>query len=280
VYLTRLTTSPGKLYKPHMSLKASALVIPVIFLIAGWANAQNAPEMRRPLFLNNRPYEDPSVIDITEVDKQYAKAAVQEYDKGVEDARKGDHAGAIAHLQAAIRIEPGFFNAHNSLAILHHRLRQYREAVKEYEEAQRINPRSAAPFMNLGSLHIEEAVTIAREEPSASRGLLNEALKNLNEAARLQPSAPMGQYLVGVVYFLTAFYEEAEAYFKKAVENGGGRLPRAHLALADVYMRIQEWDNVVVQLDAYLEEAPFASNREWIRSVRNDTAKRVELSRQ
>jgi tetratricopeptide (TPR) repeat protein len=264
-----------------MSLKASVLAIPVILLMAGWAAAQdagNAVNERRPLFISNRPNDDPSVIDITEITEQYAKAAVEEYEKALSDARKGDRAGALAHLQAAIKIEPNFFNAHNSLAILYHRTKQYRDAEKEYHVAQKLNPRSVATFVNLGSLHIEEALANAIENPTGSRGMLNAALKSLQEGLRVQPTSAPAQYLVGVVYYLTSFFEEAEMHFKKAVEYSGDGMIIARLALADVYLRIQEWENVVVQLDAYLQRNPLGRNREVIRSVRDDAAKKAQSS--
>ena len=53
----------------------------------------------------------------------------------------------------------------------------------------------------------------------------------------------------------------------------------AHLALADIYVRLQEWDSVVVQLDEYLERVPFASNRIQIRAVREAASKNWEPPR-
>jgi tetratricopeptide (TPR) repeat protein len=267
-----------------MSLKASVRAIPVILLMAGWADAQDpviTVNERRPVFINTRTTnEDPSVIDITEITQQYAKAAVEEYEKALGDARKGDRAAALARLQAAIKIEPTFFNARNSLAILYHQMKQYRDAEKEYLEAQRLNPRAVATFVNLAGMRIEEALGYATENPMASRGILNDALKSLHEGLRVEPRSVQAQYLVGVVYYMTSFFEEAETHFKKALEYSGDRMLFARLALADVYIRIQEWDNVVVQLDAYLQRNPFGQNRELIRSVRDDAAKKAETSSQ
>jgi len=237
-----------------------------------------AQDEKRPLFLDNRPAEDPSVIDITEIDKQYSKAALQEYEKGLDDARKGDRAGALLHLEAAIRIEPGFFNAHNSLAILYHRMKQYPDAEREYREAQKLNPRSAAPLVNIGSVYIEQALDSPAGDSKASRVLLNEALESLNEAVKIQPASAVAEHLIGVVYYVTAFFEEAEMHFKNALEFSGGRLVLSRLALADIYVRIQEWENVVAQLDAYLEAVPFGASRRSIRSIRDDAAKKLEVA--
>jgi len=247
----------------------------MILLMAGSAAAQAE---KKPLFLNNRPAEDPSVIDITEIDKQYSKAAVQEYEKGLDDAKKGDRPGALLHLEAAIRIEPAFFNAHNSLAILYHGMKQYPDAEKEYREAQKLNPRSAAPLVNIGSLYIEQALENAAGDSTASRVLLNDALENLNAAFRIQPSSAVAEHLTGVVYYMTNFFEESETHFKKALEFSEGRLVLSRLALADIYIRIQEWDNVVVQLNAYLEAVPFGANRALIRSVRDEAARKLEVA--
>ena len=182
-----------------MSLRASAFVISMVLLMTGSAGAQAE---KRPLFLDNRSSEDPSVIDITEIDKQYSKAALQEYEKGLDDARKGDRQGALLHLEAAIRIEPSFFNAHNSLAILYHRMKQYPDAEREYREAQKLNPRSAAPLVNIGSVYIEQALESPAGDSTASRVLLNEALESLNEAVKIQPASSVAEHLIGVVYYV------------------------------------------------------------------------------
>jgi Flp pilus assembly protein TadD len=250
-------------------------MIAVILLMAARAGAQDE---KRPLFLDNRPAEDPSVIDITEIDKQYSKAAVQEYEKGLAAARKGDRPAAQVHLEAAIRIEPSFFNAHNSLAVLYHRMKRYSDAEREYGEARKLNPRSAAPLINIGSLYIEQALEKAVNDATASRTLLNEALESLSEALKVQPTSPAAEYLTGVVYYLTQFFEEAEMHFKKSLDFSDGRLVLSRLALADIYVRIQEWENVLVELDAYLKAVPFGMNREVIRSVRNEVAKKLEVA--
>jgi len=258
-----------------MLFKATATPA-LIFLLSATAVAQRSA----PLFLDSRSGEDPAVIDVTEITGQYSKLAIEEYEKGIAEGRKGNRAAAREHLESAIRIEPGFFNAHNSLAVLFHRTSQYRDAEREYREAARLNPRSVAPYINIASMFVEEAFVTGATDPKGSRSRLNDALGSFNKALEIQPGAPLALYGTGVVYYVTGFYEESESYFKKALDSGDPRVVLAHLALADMYLRLQEWDNVVVQLDQYLERVPFASNRVKIRGVRNAAFEKLESSSQ
>ena len=225
-----------------------------------------------------RPGEDPFLIDVTEMSQRYPKPAVREYQKAMEEARKGKRAKAIAHLEKAISLAPDFFSAHNSLGVLYQKMERYRDAEREYNEAHKLNLRSAAPLVNLGSLHIEESLLHGGGDSPAGHRMLNQALTSLNAALEIQPSSPFGHYLTGVVYHLTKFYEEAIPHFERAVESGAG-MGFARVALANTYIRMQEWENVVLQLDAYLEEHRFASNRPWVRETRALAAQKLkELS--
>lgn len=49
----------------------------------------------------------------------------------------------------------------------------------------------------------------------------------------------------------------------------------SRLALANIYSKTQEWEDVVVQLDGYLRENRFASNRPWIEEARDEAAQRI-----
>jgi tetratricopeptide (TPR) repeat protein len=123
-----------------------------------------------------------------------------------------------------------------------------RTGEHEYGEAQRLNPRSAAPLVNLASLHIQEALSHADADSKAARGMLNDALVSLNKALEIRPGTALAYYYSGVVYYLTFFFEESETYFTKALTSGDRRMVVARLGLANVYIQLQEWDRVVAQL--------------------------------
>jgi tetratricopeptide (TPR) repeat protein len=154
-------------------------------------------------------------------------------------------------------------------------LGRFRDAERQYRAARELNPRSAAPLVSLGGLFIEEAesgtVTDAREV----LGLLNDALSNLQEAMRVQPATPFARYLTGVVYYKTRFYEEAEDQFKRALDTGIN-MGFVNLALANVYVQLQEWEPAIEHLDAYLKIYPWAPNREDVRQARADILRKLQ----
>jgi tetratricopeptide (TPR) repeat protein len=228
-----------------------------------------------PLHLEARPGEDPFLLDVTEMLQQYPTRAVQEYQQGLTEAQKGKRPAAAKHLEEAIRLAPEFFNAHSSLGVLYQKMERYRDAEREYGVAHRLNPRSAAPLVNLGSLHLEESESRGAGNVRTSRGMLNAALACLNEALKIQPSSAFAEYLTGVVYYKTGFYETAEDHLQKALEFDGA-MKFARLGLANVYVAMREWENAVLQLDAYLEENPFASNRPRIKEARANAAQKLK----
>jgi tetratricopeptide (TPR) repeat protein len=240
-------------------------------LTAGLAYGQT----EGPVYLDVRSGEDPLLVDVTEMAQRYPKPAVREYEKATEEARKGKRAAAAAHLEKAIDLAPDFYSAHNNLGVLYQKLERYRDAEREYNEARKLNLRSAAPLVNLASLHIEESLLHGAGDSPLGRALLNDALKSLNAALELQPSSPIGHYLLGVVYQKAKFYEESIPHFERALDSGAG-VGVARLGLANTYLAMQDWENVVLQLDAYLEEYRFASDRPWVKETRSLAARKLK----
>jgi tetratricopeptide (TPR) repeat protein len=229
-----------------------------------------------PIYLDPRAGEDAALVDVAEFIDDYPKRVLQEYEQALEDARRGNAASAISRLEEVIKAVPEFYAAHQNLGILYQRHRRFREAEREYHAARALNPRSAAPLVNLGGLFVDEAGG-SSFQGRVDRSLLNNALEHLQEALKLQPASSLAHYLSGVVYFQTAFYEEAEDHFQQAL-SGGRNMGFVRLAIANVHIRLQEWDAVVIQLDRYLRDHPFARNRDEVRRVRDSAAKKLDSS--
>lgn len=219
--------------------------------------------------------EDVEVVDLSELERSYPSKITDEVKTADKDVREGNYVKALPRLEALVREAPDLYVAHRLLGIVYQKLGRVRDAESEYKTASDLKPLSAAPLVNLGSLYLEEAEASGKQGSGVVRTILNEALGSLNAAVKLKPDAAFAYYLLGVTYYRSAFYEDAEDNLKRAMELAP-TLSHARLALANVYIRIQEWSNAVAQLDAYLATNPKAESRTEVEAVRSKVAQRSQ----
>jgi tetratricopeptide (TPR) repeat protein len=133
----------------------------------------------------------------------------------------------------------------------------------EFKAARDMRPDSAAPLIGLGGLYLQEAQFSEARGPTVVRGILNQALGSLLEAVALNPRAAFGYYLLGVTYHESSLYEDAEDNLIRSMEIEP-RLSIARLALANVYIRIEDWPRALSQINAYLSESQDSPDRRQI----------------
>jgi Flp pilus assembly protein TadD len=103
--------------------------------------------------------------------------AARKYNKeAMKLIQRNDLAGAETKLQAAIKADPFYGPAHNSLGIVYLRQKNYYEAAGQFDKAGSYMPRNAVPRNNMG-LVLEVS------------GKLEGAAKSFEEAAALDPSS-------------------------------------------------------------------------------------------
>ena len=219
--------------------------------------------------------EDLEVVDVSELSKTYPAAIVEKMKVADKEFQAGNFAKAVPPLEEVTRDVPEFYQAHRTLGTAYQKLARYRDAESEFRTASELRQTSAAPLINLASLFLEEADASAGQGSAVVRGILNEALGNLNAALKLKPDAPFAYYLLGVTYYKSAFYEDAEDNLKRSMELAPDLL-QAHLALANVYVKMQEWSNALAQLDAFLEASPRSPLREQVQAMRSRVVTRAQ----
>lgn len=211
--------------------------------------------------------EDTDVIDAAELGKKYPSKVIDELRGAQNDIRDKNYVKAQTRLEVLVQDASDLYDAHKLLGTVYQKQGRYRDAESEFRTAADLRPTSAAPLINLGSLYIEEAEATSSRGTSAARKVLNEALGSLTAAVKLNPSAAFAYYLLGVTYYRSAFYEDAEDNLKRAVELDS-RLTDSRLALTNVYIKMQEWSNAIAQLDAYLATNPRSESRAEVESMR------------
>jgi tetratricopeptide (TPR) repeat protein len=215
--------------------------------------------------------EDRDVIDVSQMKENLPKRAVQDYEKALDEKKKGKIESAIKLLQDAIRLAPNFYHAHNNLGLLYQSSKRYTDAETEYKRSRELNAKNERPLINLGSLYIEEADT-QKDNPEATGQILDQALDALEAAVKLNPRSASAYYLLGSANYKSSFLEEAESAFKKAYDLDPN-LSRIHLVLANIYAREGKWHEVIGNLDAYLKENPKTPDRAKIEEMRDKFVK-------
>jgi predicted Zn-dependent protease len=221
--------------------------------------------------------EDLEVVDLSELERTYPSQLLEEVKAAEKEVREHNFEKALPRLEAIVRDAPDLYFAHRLLGTVYQKLNRPRDAESEYKTAADLKATSAAPLVSLGSLYLQETESNPNLGSAALRTILNQALGSLNAAIKLKPDAAFAHYLRGVTYYRSAFYEDAEENLKMALDLSPALLA-ARLALANVYIKMQEWSNAIAQLDAYLDADPRSPNRAEVEKVRASIAQRSQAS--
>lgn len=129
---------------------------------------------------------------------------------------------AIGHFQTALRLRPGFAEAHANLGIAYERQGRLDEAVAQYEAAIRLSPHQASAHNNLGGIYL-------------ARGRTEEAVRHILAYVRLAPEAYDGYYNLALAYQSLGRKDDALT----ALIRAAGLNPRdadVHAELARLYL--------------------------------------------
>ncbi len=176
------------------------------------------------------------------------------YDNGVEQAKKGDHKGAIEQLNLAIKEYPSFPLAFNELGVQYLKLNQLENADEAFQAALEIAPDAFAALINRGIANFMmkrygEAVPILRK-----------ALKKNDQSA-------VGHYFLGQALANLGLFEDAEKELLATLELGKEEMKEAHRILAIIYTSRGAKKQAADELEAYLKLAPDAPDAEKLKDM-------------
>ncbi len=194
------------------------------------------------------------VVDVDDLSQRYPKKVVDEYEKGRDDLRKGNDAKAIERFQTVVKDAPDFAQAHNALGTAFQKLQRFDDAAKEYLAARDLNPRWAEPLVNLGGMRAQFG------DPARAR-------QELQDALALDASSGMAHYYLGVANYKLLIYPDAEQNLQRSLELSPGFAP-SRIALVNLYVRLQRWQDALSQIDLYLAENRNAPERPQIVALR------------
>ena len=225
---------------------------------------------RNTLLMFYFPAEDPDVVDAAELQGNYPKEVLKDYEKAYEDATNGNILRAVQRLEAIVAKAPGFYGAHARLGMIYQQNGCYADAEAEYAFASKLSPKSAQPLVNLASVQIQAADTV-----DDRMFMIEQALENLKKALSLKPLSSIAHCLSGAAYAKASSYEEAEASFKRAIEFDKDMLA-ARLMLAKIYIMNKNWQGALEHLNVYLDDYPGAPSRSVVKEMRKEAERNLK----
>jgi tetratricopeptide (TPR) repeat protein len=220
-------------------------------------------DQNSPTIAVSFPLDPPDIVDVRALKRDYPREILREFDQARNDIRSGKMDRAAERLKQVVKSAPDFYSARALMGMVFHSSGCYLDAEREYLRAFELNPKSAQPMINLGSLYIEAADARLRDD----RQYIDEAITILKKAIFVQPNSSLAYCLLGSAYFKNESYTAAEESLNKALQRV--RSPAAaHLMLADVYLKQKKWTDAISEIDIYLRENPFGPGRKDIINMR------------
>jgi len=178
---------------------------------------------------------------------------------------------AIAMLEEAVRMAPGYFDARLALGDELAKAGRYAEAIAELERARVLRPDDVRVYQSFGMVLMRQQKYVlaaavfgeaVRLNPNAPLPHMMRAVALIYHANTIKPSASASaaadrQYFLGV----------AEEMLTRASELSGNRLTADHLSLAMFYEMKGDRTRAADELERYLQETPEPKNEEVIRAA-------------
>ncbi len=181
--------------------------------------------------------------------------AFARYNLGKVLAEFGAPGEAIAHYEAALRLEPGWPHVHNNLGSALLELGRSAEAAAYFQSAVRIKPDYALAQGNLGLALIQ-------------LGQKEGAREALQAAVRFRPDYIEARYNLGAVLLDTGKAKEAAEEFERIVARGAGNA-EVHYNLGTAYLVLGRAKEAVREFETALRLKPeFALARERLEEAR------------
>ena len=181
-------------------------------------------------------------------------AAYREYSNAQKRLARRDVAGAVAHLERAVKIAPQFSPAWNQLGTIAYQSRDFPRAEKHFREALEQDPEAFEPLVNLGGALL-------------TLGKLDEALKFNLYAVLRRPKDALANSQLGMNYFALGDLDRGLKYLTNAKGIDPSHFSHPQLTLAEIHLRRNERQAAAAELEDFLKRHPDSPEAARIRSV-------------
>lgn len=178
-----------------------------------------------------------TVVDVKTL--KVPDSARKELAKANEFQEKAEYDKALEHIEKALKIHPGYYQAHNNKGVVYSRMNRLDEAEQAFAESVELQPESLLSQKNLGLLRL-------------SRGKHSEAIAPLSKAATLDPNDAETKSYLGEAMFLEGRIEEARDLLEAALILKPD-IEAANYRLGHIYMEAGHFDEALKFFRYYLK---------------------------
>lgn len=212
----------------------------MLFLMTGSSLGANSPTLNRAAGKASGGNGEGAAGSTVSVDTlQIPEAALKEmreFQKTFDEGKTGEAAG---HAEKALKISPQWAAAHQDLGQCYAKMRQYDQAIAQYQNAASLDVKMVAPWVSMAGAYFLQ-------------GQFHEGENAARRALELDPANGTATYFLG----RTLVAQEHE--LTNAIEllrKTQEQFPAAHLVLANVYLKQNQTEQALGELRSYLGQA-------------------------
>jgi Tfp pilus assembly protein PilF len=205
------------------------------------------------------------IVNVSEFLDAYPKKAVDAFKKGEDYRKQKKDEQAMKSFETAIKVAPEFYQAHNELGVLYKEAGRVDDAETEFIRAHELNRTNIEPLLNLTTLYIDE------NKPER-------AVNTSQEAVTANSRSAPAFLNLGIALYKAAMLDKAEVALKHALELAP-KMAAVRLMLANVYIKLRQYDNVMEQLNTYIAENPHGEQLPAVTQMRDQLLKAKEAQR-
>jgi tetratricopeptide (TPR) repeat protein len=191
--------------------------------------------------------------------------ALRAFEQGLELLAKKDPAGSLQHFQRAISEYEGYYEAYDRIGAAELKLWQVPEAEQAFRKSIDVSGgQYAHPLLALGAI-------------LDTQRKFAEAMAVIRKGLDLEPDSWTGHYYQGMAFFGLDRLEEAEKSLREALRLKTD-FPEAHLLLADIHSREEDYSSLLGDLNEYLRLAPNGPASERVKALRESAKAKLLAS--
>jgi len=199
--------------------------------------------------------ETKSTISVVEASQRVPKPAQKAFEKAVRFGANQEVDKALESFSESIELFPEYFQALAERGHLRIGKGDYGHAAADFSQALRLNDRYEPAVRGSGICKFQQ-------------GRLTDAVAELERATTLDPGIASTYLFLGIANVSLDRREAGRKALEKALSLDAALAARAHVHLANLYLKEDRFKDAATELDAYLSAAPNAPDAEKLKAVR------------